>query len=293
MLPEVATREVGVEFTRISPRSAALALAKAFSGEVMEEDPYAFSVHTETFGRLRVELDVRHVHARRADNPWPWLHPWITRSLGRLLSPFVPRELVTDPLPTAKLPEIDRAVRILHQAGAGGHGFTPFGGLGLHFNVVPRCLDAKSVLSLLQAFLTLEPDLRHAHGYSCPQAAFAPPRFPPAYVRRVLAPEYAPTLRTLCDDYVEANPTRKRALDLLPLLLHLFPCDVAGRIYGKVAPRPALHYRLPLAYVGRGGWSIADAWNLWIEVEKLAQNPDRLGRFATARLADPDLRPIM
>jgi hypothetical protein len=45
--------------------------------------------------------------------------------------------------------------------------------------------------------------------------------FPIEYVRKVIAPAYRPDLGTLIDDYLEHNPTRNRALDLLPLFLHL------------------------------------------------------------------------
>ncbi|MPT22106.1 MAG: hypothetical protein E2577_03295, partial [Starkeya sp.] len=61
----------------------------------------------------------------------------------------------------------------------------------------------------------------------------------------------------------------------LPLFLELFP-DIGDCISGKVKPRAVLHYRLPLAYVGRPGWSLAADWNRWVGVEALAANPGRL-----------------
>jgi hypothetical protein len=85
----------------------------------------------------------------------------------------------------------------------------------------------------------------------------------------VLSPSYWPTLAQFARDYVQANPTRKRSLDMLPLLLHHEP-GLAPRFSGKVKPRPALHYRLPDARVGRPGWTIDADWDRWLAVERLA-----------------------
>jgi hypothetical protein len=73
----------------------------------------------------------------------------------------------------------------------------------------------------------------------------------------VLAPGYRPDLAGLAGDYLAANPTRDRGLDLLPVLLHLDPARVRAALpREKVGARPALHYRLPRARVGEPGWGI-------------------------------------
>ncbi|WP_238578863.1 amidoligase family protein [Inquilinus limosus] len=97
------------------------------------------------------------------------------------------------------------------------------------------------------------------------------------------APGYRPDRAGLIDDYLAANPTRDRGLDLLPLLLSLDPERVRARLpYEKIAPRPVFHYRLPQAHPGEPGWSIAQDWNCWVEVERLAADGDRLAAAAEA-----------
>jgi Putative amidoligase enzyme len=99
----------------------------------------------------------------------------------------------------------------------------------------------------------------------------------------VVAPGYRPDLAGLASDYLAANPTRDRGLDLLPVLLHLDPARVRARLpREKVGARPALHYRLPRARVGEPGWGIAPAWAGWAAVERLAGDPDRLAALGRA-----------
>ncbi len=283
-------RDVGieVEFTGLSERKAARVIAQELGGTVREEDPHAYHVQGSALGNLSIELDVRHVHPqRRTGHPAPWLKPPASTWLGAALSPFVPRELVTGPLAITELGQIDRAAAVLRRAGAGGDRATPFGSLGLHFNVPLPVMEVGALLPLFQAYLVLEPWLRRGYTRGLLVRHFAPPAYPAAYVRKVLASDYQPDLPGFCDDYVSANPTRQRSLDLLPLLLHLYPDLGARRIVDKVKPRAVLHYRLPTARVGVEGWSIAEDWNRWVAVERLAGDPDRL-EVAAARALHGD-----
>ncbi|WP_428031546.1 amidoligase family protein [Ancylobacter sp.] len=273
---------VEIEFTHLSERQAALRLREALGGHVEEEDPHAFRLIGSALGDIGVELDIRHVHPWRADGPGRWLRPPFSSWLGAAVRPFVPREMVTGPLIPERLAELDAVTAALHEAGARGQGGGLLDSLGLHFNIMPVATDAPTMLRLFQAYLLLEPRLRAESLVSPLLRLHGPAGYPAPYVQRVLSPEYRPDLAQLCEDYLAANPTRKRSLDLLPLFLQLFPAQVAPRIRGKVKPRAVLHYRLPVAYVGRPGWSLAADWNRWIEVEKLAAaltaEPELLGK---------------
>ena len=276
-------RRVGVEveFTRLSERRAAEILMREAGGTLREEDPHAFHVVGSRLGDLCVELDMRHAHPHRDGHPMPRLRPH-ARLIGAALRPFVPRELVTGPLLPADLGQIDALVHALREEGAAGDGATVLGSLGLHFNIVPASLEPSALLAVLRAFLVSESQLR-AQGLAGLSRLHAPPLYPQDYVDKVLGPGYRPDLEALCDDYVGANPTRQRSLDLLPLFLELFPERVAPRISGKVKPRAVLHYRLPVARVGRPGWSLAEDWNRWVEVERLAADPSRLAAAVARR----------
>jgi hypothetical protein len=277
-----ATRRVGVEaeFTGIGARAAARALQAGLGGAAVEQDPHAFLVRGSSLGDLAVELDVRYAHPQAHGPELPLrLGPRAAAWLGSALEGVVPRELITRPLAVDALAGVDRAVDILRRAGAKGRGATWFGSLGLHFNVDPARLDALGLVAVLRAFLLLEPWLRRAiaPGRDSRPAAFLPGQYPQAYVRRVAAPGYRPDLPAFVADYLDANPSRDRALDLLPVLLHLDRAQVRARLpHEKIGGRPVLHYRLPRAHVGEPGWGIAPDWNRWVAVERLAADPDWL-----------------
>ena len=82
--------------------------------------------------------------------------------------------------------------------------------------------------------------------------------------------------------YLEHNATRNRALDLLPLLAEMDEARVRARVNDPlIKPRPAYHYRLPNCSIERTTWSLAEAWNLWVVVEQVAESGaelDELGR---------------
>ena len=279
-------RRVGVEveFMGLGVRSAARALAAAFGGTPSEEDPHAVHVLDTSIGRLTVELDIRDVHPQRHEAmPRIRLGAAGAAWLGSALGPVVPRELITAPVPIDGLAVVDRAVDVLRRAGARGRGTTLFGSLGLHFNVDPPDLDAETITAVLKAFLLLHPGPeRGTAGW----ARFLPQPFPDSYVRRVVAPDYWPDMATLAGDYLAANPTRDRALDLLPLFLHTDHGRIRTTLpYEKIKGRAVFHYRLPRAHVGDPAWSIAPDWNRWVAVETLAHDRERLEAFGRAAAA--------
>jgi hypothetical protein len=286
---EGATRRVGVEveFMGIGAGGAARALAAGLGGTVVEQDPHAFLVQGTPLGDLAVELDIRYVHPQEHGSTLAIrLGPRTAAWLGSVLRGLVPRELITAPVAIGRLPELDQLVEILRDAGATGQGTTWIGSLGLHFNIDPPGLDAGRLTAILKAFLLLDPWLRReiAHGRPL-RPAYLPVPYPDAYVRRVVAADYWPDLPALAADYLDANPSRDRDLDLLPIFLHFDPGQVRARLpHEKIGSRPALHYRLPQAHVSEPGWSIVPDWNRWVAVERLAGDRDRLQALGQARL---------
>jgi hypothetical protein len=96
-------------------------------------------------------------------------------------------------------------------------------------------------------------------------------------VRRVVDPDYWPSRAELIDDYLAANPTRNRALDMLPLFAHLDEARVRAAVDDpRIKPRPALHYRLPNCEINEPGWGLRKAWLDWLQVEHLASEHERL-----------------
>ncbi len=281
---------VEVEFAGLSALAAAEVLAHALGGQVVEEDPHAFVVQGSEIGDISVSLDVRHLHLGKSDGTLlgsvvPTLASWI----GSAASVIVPCEFVTAPLPFDRLHEADQAVAALRAAGAKGTQDGALYAFGLHFNPETPRLDVETVASIQKAFVLLDAWLRRE---SAPDATrsflgFADP-FPDEYVRRIVSPDYRPDMAAFIDDYLAANPTRNRDLDLLPLLHYLDADRVRAVLPNeKINPRPTFHYRLPDARVSDPGWSIAPDWNRWVAVERVAADRERLERLGRAYLAFP------
>ncbi|ANY84293.1 hypothetical protein BB934_39415 (plasmid) [Microvirga ossetica] len=281
-------RRVGIEIEFLGPhaRAAAQALADDLGGSCEVEDPHAFKVSGTRLGNLLIETDLRHVHPDRHPELGLWLNRRVAAWLGTAVSPFVPRELITAPIPIARLPEMDGVVASLRAAGARGRGAVLWDSLGLHFNIDPPRLDAATVTAFLKAFLLVGDQLRQeiACG-SARRVLVLPPDYPQAYKRRVLDPDYWPDLTQLTEDYLAANPTRKRALDLLPLLTHFDEERVRSVLpHEKIGSRPVFHYRLPQAHLSDPAWSIMPDWERWLLVEHLAMNPVQLAEKGQALL---------
>jgi hypothetical protein len=270
-----ALRRVGVEieFLGLSAHQAAAVIARKAGGLLVEEDPHAVRVRS-TLGDFAVEMDLRHLHPHRHPNlRVPPLPPSVAAWLGRLIAPFVPRELITGPLTPDRLPSIDGLVAALREAGARGRGVILFDALSLHFNIDPPALDVTTLTAYLKAYMLADGELRHEIAQGWRQAAVLPPDYPAAYKRLVLEDSYWPDLATFAADYLAANPTRKRPLDFLPVLSLLAPEWVRGALpHEKIGPRPVLHYRLPQAYVSDPDWSIMPDWHRWLRVEALASH---------------------
>lgn len=271
---------VEVEFGALSARQAATALAEGLGGSVIEEDAHALIVRGTALGDLMVEIDTRYAHPQRHPGTrWGRLSRAGAATLGAASQWFVPRELVTRPMRLDRLALVDGAVEVLRLAGARETGPAAF---GLHFNPEPPRLDAETITAILKAFMLLNDWLRresrprrlaHRLGFGR--------NYPSAYMRRVVAADYWPDLDGLMDDYLAANPTRNRDLDLLPLFLHFDERRVRAKLPDeKIGKRAVLHYRLPTARVSQPGWSIVPDWNRWVAVERLAADRSRLEMLA-------------
>ncbi|MDO9440598.1 MAG: amidoligase family protein [Beijerinckiaceae bacterium] len=277
---------VEVEFSGLSAREAAQALSRALGGVLHEEDAHAFALAGSRIGDLTIELDLRHVHPHRSAPGLKTMPAgWPAALLGSLAKPVVPREAIFPPRPSNRLHEIDLAIAALREAGARGDGVTAFDTLGLHFNIAARSLNIAAIRATTLAYARLDPLLRAdiARGRTRLARRLASP-YPDAY-RLVL--ERAPPdqdVAEFIDDYLAHNPTRHRALDLLPLLLHLDGDRVRSRLpFEKIAPRPVYHWRLPVAHVGVAGWGLLEDWGRWLAVEAEARRI--LGEGATAKPA--------
>lgn len=191
---------------------------------------------------------------------------------------MVPFELVSPPLPMRRLAEIEELIVLLREAGAKGTSDSVSYAFGMQFNPEIPSWDPAVITAYLQAFLCLYEWLLVRADINLTRriTSYIDP-FPTDYVRRVLRADYAPDLDTLIDDYLEYNPTRNRALDLLPLFLYLDEERVRVVTADPlIKARPAFHYRLPDCEIHLPDWGLHAAWHDWLEVEALAVDHKRL-----------------
>ncbi len=201
------------------------------------------------------------------------------KGLARLAEQLTPFELIFEPLPFSRLPELEQ-VRAAIAGQAQGTRSSPLSAYGVHLNVETPSMDVDTVLTYLRAFLVLYEELKVWHQVDLTRVlyGFLDP-FPKDFVVRVLDSRYRPTFREFLEDYLEANPTRNRPLDLLPILAYHDEKRVRQRLpEEKISPRPAFHYRLPNSRINEPDWTIAGEWEIWTRVERLAHNPEQLAK---------------
>lgn len=275
-------RRVGVEleFADLDAPSAAAAVRALYGGTITVENPHRCLVTGTSLGDFSVELDMRSAHPGKGGpailDP---LRP-LWGNIGSLVMPF---EIATPPIPFERLGELEALVSALRALGAAGTEASPLFAFGLHFNPEVARTDGDHILDHLKAFLILAPWLRG-------EIRVDPTRklsgfiaaFPPDYAAMVVDPAYRPDRDRLIDEYLAANPTRNRELDLFPLFAHIDPDRLASAVTDPhVRPRPTFHYRLPNARLSDPGWSLAADWNRWVAVEELAADRERLDRLGT------------
>jgi hypothetical protein len=256
---------VGVEIEIAGPsaRAAAVLLREIRGGRLTERDPYRFDVEGTAVGDVTVELDLRLAHPPR-EAPAGSARRLLARAIGLAASAVVPVELIFPPLPPTRLPELDRLVEDLAERAPGLRVDGP------HLNPEVASVAPAYLLAHLRAFLRLAQHLRAEMGVAEPRRLGTMTGFPPAYRQLLADPGYRPDLKRLVGDYLDANPTRYRELDLLPLLATLAPGRVRDRLrLQKIKPRPVFHWRMPGARPFAG--VVAD-WNRWVAVERAARS---------------------
>ena len=287
-------RRVGVEIEYIGldvVRSAELVRA-TFGGQLVHCNDYEISVNGSELGDVRVELDfalLRQMGQERitASEPPGLLDQVAEDVLAALAQSITPCEIVTEPLLFEALNPLDQLVQKLHEAGAQGTSDGLWYAFGVHFNPELPDTDGATIHNYLRAFVLLyewlkvqlQVDLtRRLTPYINP--------YPNDYVRLILNPDYRSERSRLIGDYLFYNPTRNKALDMLPLFAELAPEQVSAVVNDPlIKPRPTFHYRLSNCRVGDPHWRLSHEWEYWLILEQLAQRADWLDELAQRYLA--------
>ncbi len=284
-------RRVGVEieFSGLDFNQASEAI-----GGWLEVEPEVVSPHEHEFdtdcGAYRLEVDFellkRMSREEFESDEDGGLRQWAVEVLDAVSRVATPIELVTPPLPESDLDRLVGLQRALEAAGAVGTGHSLTCAFGVHFNPEAE-LDGDAITAHLRAFVCLYDWLkaRDETDLSRQVTPYIDP-FPVDYERELLAEDFAPSLPELIDHYLEHNPTRNRALDLLPLFAEIDPERVAAKVDDdRINARPTYHYRLPNSSIGEPGWSVLDPWRDWLRLEQLAGDASRLAELCERRRA--------
>ncbi|HDZ57894.1 MAG TPA: alpha-L-fucosidase [Pseudomonas xinjiangensis] len=290
-------RRVGVELEMngLDINRLADVAAQFLDCEVEKTSRYERTLRGDPAGDWVVELDFRLLkelgRETRAKND---LGDELMTSAEELLKwvadSLVPLELVSPPLPMDRLGDVNGLIVKLREAGAKGTADRMTNAFGMQFNPEVPNQQSETIAAYLKAFFCLY-DWIHARAninMTRRLTSYIDP-FPSSYVRYMVNAAYWPDMPTLINDYLKANPTRNRALDMLPLFKHLDPQRVAATTGDKlIKSRPTFHYRLPDCRIDQPGWGLDVAWADWLEVERLAADPQRLEACCRAYCAHLD-----
>ena len=291
------TRRVGVEieFAAVSARDGAALVVELFGGAIVEEDPHRYRIEGSEFGEFVCELDSQYAHRpKNADSSaiddsalYSQFQAELRRLYGDISAAVLPCEIVCPPMNYSDLPRLDGLVHALRDAGAAGTRSNPLYAFGAQLNPEIASTEPRSLVSVFKAYLLASPWLREVMKIDVTRRlmAFTDP-FPPAYVRKVLQEDYWPDQAQFMVDYMQANPTRNRELDLLPLFAWLDEGLVRRHVDDpRIKARPTFHYRLPDANLDDPDWSVTLEWRRWLVVERVAADPELLTRVNRAYLA--------
>ena len=280
-------RRIGVEFEMagLEPQAMLDCIRSLYGGQIKRQSRFEFSVENTRFGKFGVELDASYLKTigykleknLRADDDFS-IESIATEIITVAAEQVVPWEITTPPIPVSQLSELEKLVQSLRAAGALGTRSSLVYAFGLHLNPELPALDVKTILNYLRAFLCLfewiadedDTDLtRRLTSYIN--------HFNKTYILKVIDPQYDPDLSTFMRDYIAANPTRNRTLDLLPLFAWLDRDLLRNHIEDpRVKGRPTLHYRLPNCDIDNPQWNLLQPWSEWLQVEQLVNKPDKL-----------------
>ncbi|EAQ97455.1 amidoligase family protein [Congregibacter litoralis] len=269
-----------LEFSGLSLDAAVKAVQDILGADPVEATAAECTLRAEGLGDFKVEIDwaflKRVSREYAADEEQYWVEP-----LNDLASTLVPIELVAPPIAVQELDVLKEISDALRAAGAQGTEESLIAAYGVHINTEIPALDADTLGRYIQAFCLLQWWLVDAHDVN-PARKISPyiDLYPQSYVETVLARE-SMTLDEIFEDYLEHNPTRNRALDLLPILAEIDSERVQRTVDDdRVNARPAFHYRMPNCHIERDDWDLTAPWDLWLTVERLADRPGDLRTLA-------------
>lgn len=294
--PTGKVRKTGfeLEFASVDIARCADDVVSIFGGTALRKNSMLFHVSDTIVGDFRIELDAVFAQKIAAQLETPSevkkpsppgesdikLRTKLSEWLHKAAAEIIPLEIVSPPISEKNLPKLEELRLKLHNDNAQGTGAGIFYGFGMHINPEIHSSDTSEILDIMRAFVLLYPWLKSVLKVDLSRRVthFIDP-FPVKYAQKITSVDYAPSLKELMEEYVADNPTRNRALDLLPLFSHLEPAffkTLPLPENEKLNSRPTFHYRLPNCELDNPHWCIARDWNSWVRIEELAADKKTL-----------------
>lgn len=272
---------VEIELGGLPVAQVARLCAETLDGTASQVDSHIWRVENSQIGQIDIYLDIFLRNAQQSK-----LRD-LALDLGR---DVVPVEIVTAPLDRDGLGRLDDLRNVLRDAGALGSGAGWFFGFGLHLNIeMASDADADTIRPLL-AYALIEDWLRAANPIdeSRRLLPFTDP-YPIDFTRALIKAGPDASRDHVTGLYLELTPSRNRGLDMLPLFAHFDAARIRAAITDKTSARPTFHFRLPDCRIDEPDWSIADEWQRWLTVERVATDAALLTRLSQAWLDDHGL----
>ena len=275
--PDGQIRKAGfeIEFAGLRPIEVASVVVELFGGRTRVIDEYETVVEDTCYGKFSIYLDS--VYLRKDSEHYIFRDSDLFKELVYTLSELVvPYEIVTPPIPFDKLEDVERLRQKLKARGALGTSASILYAFGMHINIETYSFAVPDLLAILQTFVLMQDYIIEKIDVDMTRKLtwFIEP-FDKEYIDLITKPEYRPTKEQFIHDYILYNPTRNRALDMLPLLIFIEPSIKEKLPPQKISPRPAFHYRLPNSRIDEEEWSVAFEFNQWSLVERIACDEER------------------
>ena len=285
-----AVRRLGVEieFTGMEINTIVDTIISQYGGHAEALSDYEVNIVDSSLGQFGVELDFSYIkrisrerHESADTNDLEELAEAIVGAIAKQLVPF---EVVAPPIAMTELWQLEDLFQTLRNSDAQGTHASAKNAFGLQLNPeMPDC-GAATILDYLRAFLCLYEwlKMRCDVDFSRRLTSYVDP-FGKDYVRKILKPSYQPNIGQLIDDYLDFNPTRNRALDMLPLFAHIDEPRLRAKVDDdRVKARPTLHYRLPNSLIDDPQWGLIHPYRDWLQVDNLAMDKTRLDAVCQA-----------
>ncbi|MBW6510298.1 MAG: amidoligase family protein [Desulfuromonadales bacterium] len=283
--PEGKPRRVGIELemSGLDLNQLAAIVADFLQLEITSDGRYARILRGDAAGEWVVELDFNLLKKmgrknRDASTLEGGLENSVEEAIAWAAESIVPMEIVSPPLPFDRLPQVEDLIAELRATGARGTSDHIVNAFGMQLNPEIPATDPAIITAILKTFLCCYDWIVERTNVDLTRriTSYVDP-FPHEYILNVVNPAYQPDLDTLIDDYLQHNPTRNRALDMLPLFLHLDKKRVRNVTADElIKPRPTFHYRLPNCDIHKADWGLHLSWNDWVRMEALAADSERL-----------------